>query len=600
LLAAAFFIYNAFAITLAERAREIGQLRALGMTRGQVLRLTLTEALVIALLGSALGLLLGAVLAQLMTTESGVATSNVPLDGILLSVGVGVVITLGTVFNLARRAGRVSPLTALNVSARNNEEGHTSRWPRWLAVVGFILFGLIQWATLTYLKDPPTVTTSFLLSLLPPFLLGLAILGLIPLLVSAALKVGARLSLAWPIPARLALYTLARQPGRATLTTLTLTIGLMLVVSLAGTMQGLLTSTIENFIPVFANYDFALGRATDSYEVGPPIPPALQADLDSLAVDTQLLRYGSIPTPNPEDGLFGISSPIPVYVGDLEFFTHTAMFRPVEGSWDEAARYFAAGPALAIPEIASHRLNLHPGDTISLDTYEGQVAFTVAVVSQAFIIPVETSVRYFHAYPTLWFFRARPGTDLVALRAHAGAIANAHQLLFVEDPHAFFSDFITTFFRGLLALFGSLTSISGIVAGLGIANTLSASVLERQRELGTLRAIGFTRGQVRGMVVIEAGMLGLMGATIGVLGGLAMSLASFQLTNASFATSGFAPLQSLPLPWTTALFALVAGPLIAMLAALWPANRAAQMSPVEAMRTEGEPSMRLQKRRRTR
>jgi len=587
LLAGAFFIYNAFAITLAERTREIGQLRALGMTRGQVLTQTLVEALLVALVGSALGLLLGFGLGRVMTAWAGVSSAGVPLDGIVLAVGAGVAVTVGTVFNLARRAGRVSPLMALNASAGLSDGERRSRWEGLGALICLMLFGLAQWAMLNYLRNPANVTIGFLISFLPPFLLGGAVLFALPLLVRAALRIGERLGARWGVTARLAISTLARQPGRATLTTITLTISLMLVVSLAGTTQELLAIFVENFLPVFADYDFALVRSLDSGAVLPPMSAALQADLDALAADAEVFHYGAIPNPDPEGGVFGMHAPNPVYVGDLGLYNRTSVFRAVEGSWEEAARYFAAGPALAIPEIASRRLNLHPGDSILLDTYEGQVSFTVAVVSQAFILTAEDGARYFHAYPSLLLFRARPDADPEALRARARDIARTYQILFQDDLDDFFTDIIATFFGALFALFGGLTSISGIVAGLGIANTLIASVLERQRELGTLRALGFTRGQVRGMVVIEAGLLGLIGASIGVLGGLAMSLASLQLISAQLALSGFAPPKGLPLPWGMAALALVAGPLIAMLAALWPADRAASVNPADAMRAEG-------------
>ncbi|MBI3242075.1 MAG: FtsX-like permease family protein [Chloroflexi bacterium] len=585
LLAGAFFIYNAFAITLAERTREIGQLRALGMTRGQVLRLTLTEALLVALAGSLVGLLLGFGLGAVIAQQAGAADVGVPLDGVLLAVGMGVGVTVGVVFNLARQAGRVSPLAALSATMGTSDTGRGSRWAGVGAVLCLILFGLAHWRMLNYWRDSTTAISWF--TFFPPLILGGAVLFALPLFTRAALWLGGRMSARWSASTRLALHTLARQPGRAALTTVTLTISLMLVIFLAGITQGIAASFVENYASVFAGYDFALGRTTNSNEVGPPLSPALQADVDTLAAKTEMLRYGSIPVADPNSYPFGVASPSPVYVGDPAFFNHARVFRAVEGSWDEAARYFAAGPAIAIPEIAARVYHLHPGDKLPIDTPEGKVSFTVAVVSNAFILTAEDGARYFHVHPTLFFFRIPPGAEAEAVRAQARTIATTHKLQFLDDLDSFISSFLDTFLGSILALFGGLTSISGIVAALGIANTLIASVLERQRELGTLRALGFTRGQVRGLVVIEAGLLGFIGSLIGVLGGLAMGVAAQQLLNAQFTTAGFVPPSGLPLPWGMAAFALVAGPALSVLVALWPADRAASVNPADAMRAEG-------------
>ena len=607
LLAGAFFIYNAFAITLTERRREIGQLRALGMTRGQVLTLTLTEALLVSLAGSLVGLLIGFALGSVIATQAGAANIGVPVDGILLAVGMGLFVTVGVVFNLAWQAGRVSPLAAMSAATEVAATPSRSRSPAaglarvgglrafvdavstargWLGILlCLILFAFMYWRMLNYWKDASTSMSWETFT--PPLILGGAVLFALPLFTRAMLWLGGRWSAKWGVSGRLALDNLARQPGRAALTTITLTISLMLVIFLTAITQGIAASAADNYTPLFATFDFGLIRATTSNEVGPPLAPALQADIDALAARTEMLRWGSIPVADPNSYPFGVSSPAPVYVGDLALYNRSRLFRAMEGSWAEAEKYFAAGPALAIPEVAARIYNVHPGDKLPIDTYEGQVDFTVAVVSNAFIFNVDDGIRYFHVHPTIFFFRIPAGADADSIRAQARDLAAKHKLQLLDDPNTFFSSVLDVFLGGILALFGGLTSISGIVAGLGIANTLIASVLERQRELGTLRALGFTRAQVRGLVVIEAGMLGFIGSLLGVLGGLGMGFAAQQLINAQFATVGFLPPNGLPLPWGVAVFALVAGPALSMLVALWPADRAASVNPADAMRAEG-------------
>jgi hypothetical protein len=138
----------------------------------------------------------------------------------------------------------------------------------------------------------------------------------------------------------------------------------------------------------------------------------------------------------------------------------------------------------------------------------------------------------------------------------------------------------------ILGLFAGLTALSGIIGGFGVVNTLLAAVLERQRELGMLRALGMSRRQVRAMLVAEAALVGLTGAAIGVLGGLALTLAYSGLIRTLLAeTAGYTPGTG-ALPWGMAGAALLAGPLVAVLAALYPAARAAAVAPAEAMRAD--------------
>ncbi len=583
LLVGAFFIYNAFAITLAERTREIGQLRALGMTRGQVLMLTLTEAALVSLAGSLVGLLIGWGLGSVIALQAGANNVGVPVDGILLAVGMGLFITVGVVFNLAWQAGRVSPLAAMSATTRNPARRGPSRWGAGGALVCLLLFAVMYQRMQNYWQTS-TASMSWE-TFIPPLVLGGAVLFALPLFTRAMLSLGARFR--WGVSGRLALDTLARQPGRAALTTVTLTISLMLVIFLTSITQGIAASAADNYTPLFADYDFGLIRSTTSNEVGPPLPPALQTDLDALAAQAEMFRWGSIPVADPNSYPFGVSSPAPVYVGDLALYNRVRLFRAMEGSWEEAEKYFAAGPAIAIPEVAARVYNVHPGDKLTIDTYEGPVDFTVAVVSNAFIFTKADGARYFHVHPTIFFFSIPPGADSDSIRAQARDLATKHKLQFLDEPNTFFSSFLDVFLGGILALFGGLTSISGIVAALGIANTLIASVLERQRELGTLRALGFTRAQVRGLVVTEAGLLGFIGSLLGVVGGLAMGYAAQQLINAQLATVGFESPSGLPLPWGVSVFALIAGPALSMLVALWPADRAANVNPADAMRAEG-------------
>lgn len=315
---------------------------------------------------------------------------------------------------------------------------------------------------------------------------------------------------------------------------------------------------------------------------------SLRADLDALSLEAEVLYLANIQLPGYGSGPaldngFALS---------LDIVRDSAAFRPREGSWAEAAAFFARGPALSLPEMAARRLGLHPGDTVEIDTLQGRALFRVAFVGGPLpMVTREAGERYFHSYPFLILVRVPPGGgDRSALEGRLQALAREHALALTADPSDEFTSVIDQMFDTILVLFAGLTSIAGLVAGLGMANTLIASVIERRREIGVLRAVGMTRRQVRGLVVWEAGLLGLTGALIGTLTGLALTLtlAFGSLIDAFGRAIGFGVifehLFQVPLPWAVVGAALIAGPAMAMLAGLCPAARAAVVDPAEAMR----------------
>jgi putative ABC transport system permease protein len=136
--------------------------------------------------------------------------------------------------------------------------------------------------------------------------------------------------------------------------------------------------------------------------------------------------------------------------------------------------------------------------------------------------------------------------------------------------------------RRVFELFDALAAVSVLIAGLGIVNTLTMSVLERVREIGVLRAAGMTRRQVWRMVVVEAGILGIVGAVLGSLAGLAAGIVLILLSGGPSA-AGLVEAGSLAVPWATIGLGSVFAIAIAMLAAYYPARLASGLSIVRAV-----------------
>jgi putative ABC transport system permease protein len=131
----------------------------------------------------------------------------------------------------------------------------------------------------------------------------------------------------------------------------------------------------------------------------------------------------------------------------------------------------------------------------------------------------------------------------------------------------------------VFGLFDALALIAVLVAALGIVNTLTMNVYERVREIGILRATGMTRPQVWRMIVVEAGVLGVVGAILGCVTGVLIGWALVALAGSEFRLS-FAP------DWRAILIAAAFGIAVAMLAAVWPARLAARVSIVRAVQYE--------------
>ncbi len=597
LLAGAFLVYNAFAITMSERRREIGQLRTLGMTRRQVLQQVLAEALLVALLGSVIGILLGLALGRGMAAVfvgilqgRPVPALSIPAGGVLLAVGAGIVVTLAVAWNLARRAGRTSPLEALR--ADNQQDYSGKRYARWGVVGALVMLALYFVASAAAARAMAEATHLDLVAVfVPPFFLAGVALAALPIGVNCILWLSGRICAHLGISPRLAVDNLGRQRGRAILTTATMAIGLMLVTTVAGITIFQKSFFRDNLLSIF-QADFVLVHPSSfgTFETRvslPSLPPhsrELQGDLDQLADEAEVFFVANIQVPGYGSGPLLDNG----WALTLGLMRDSPAFRPVEGSWAQAEEIFDQGPAISLPEIAARRLSLHPGDTVQIDTFRGRVPFKVAFVGGVLpLVTREVGEHYFHSYPFLILINARSESDRPILENRLRALARKHALAFTADIRDEFGDAIDTMFDTVLNLFTGLTSITGLVAGLAIVNTEIATVLERRREIGVLRALGMTRNQVRRLVAVEAGLLGLIGAMIGTLGGLGMSLAFGQAVSAFGQTIALGAVTQGQLPWAVAGAAIAAGPTTAVLAALYPAGRAAAVDPAEAMRTEG-------------
>ncbi len=171
--------------------------------------------------------------------------------------------------------------------------------------------------------------------------------------------------------------------------------------------------------------------------------------------------------------------------------------------------------------------------------------------------------------------RAAPGTDLGALRTGLQRAVDPYYVVEVQDREQFKGQQASQI-NGLLGILYGLLGLAIVIAVLGIVNTLALSVIERRREIGMLRIIGLLRGQLRRTIYLESLLIAVFGAVLGVAIGLTFG-ALFTHTLRS------AGLANIAIPWGQALVFVVVAAAVGVLAALWPASRAARTRPLDAI-----------------
>jgi putative ABC transport system permease protein len=247
-------------------------------------------------------------------------------------------------------------------------------------------------------------------------------------------------------------------------------------------------------------------------------------------------------------------------------------------AWSESGGAFATEPL-------ARRLRLREGDTVRVPTPSGTVAVTVRGIYRDYsddrgklVVPREAFARWWgedrvHSVALTW----GPGTDAEAVRRELGEGWRLSWLSHAELRRRVFEVFDQTF-----AVTQALRGVAVVVAVLGVSLALGILVLERTREIGILRATGASRGQIRRMEWIEAGVIGLAGSGIGILCGLGMSVLLIRVVNPAF----FGWTIDLEVPWAEVLAVPLWIVPVSMAAAAVPAFRAGRIPVAAAVRAE--------------
>ncbi|MEZ5340865.1 MAG: FtsX-like permease family protein [Acidimicrobiales bacterium] len=569
LFVSAFVITNTFAILVAQRSRELALLRAIGATRSQVLRSVLAESFVIGIVGSILGLVFGILLSYGLRAMLSAIGLELPGGGILLqtrtvvvSLLVGVVVTVLAAVLPAWRASRIAPIEALRQAAAEPWQRNRTRFLAGLLVLaigaGTLLYGLLI---------PKLVFAAIGAAILfiGVFILGPAIAkpvtGLISLPVAKFRGV----------TGTMARENTLRNPKRTARTASALTIGVALVAGVTVLTASTKTS-IENTIGESFVGDFVL----DSGSFGP------QSGLSPTVVDELAAVPGVDKAAGFQIGLGEID-------GKGDFF---AVFDPTVTFDFIDVGLIAGSPADLRPgsifllENKAEDLGLTIGDTVTAKfPSSGQLTLTVAGLYTEAAYPgnfiVNTTDYNVAGAERLYsqaFVQLKSGVTAAETKPALEAIAATYPNADLQDRETYIKEQGAQL-NQILGLFYVMLVMAIIIAAFGIMNTLRLSVLERTREIGLMRAVGMTRSQLRSTIRWESIITAVFGALLGVVLGLFLGY-SIVLALRDQGTIAFT------VPWLSLLIVVLLAALVGVLAAIWPARKAAAMNVLDAIATE--------------
>ncbi len=570
----AFLIFNTFSITVAQRQREFALLRALGASRRQIRLLVSGEALAVGLVGAVLGMLAGFVVAPGLRAMIKAFGADMPATAtvfagrtLIVSLIVGVVVTMLASFLPVRRATRVAPVEALRDAAAPPGRGAVARGPV-LAGVGFGVVGVVALLLGVLGVVDGDAGTAFAGG-------GAGLLFIAATLISPALVgplaalVGHPLQRIFGLPGRLARDNAARQPGRTAVTSGALMIGLALVVFATVFAAGL-RDTLRGDLEQVVTAPVVLQGSDGGFT---PLPRTVVADAAKApgASAAGGIKFGEL---RVGDRTVPVTAPDAVLLDDR-------LVRVDRSDADagqpagEPVRDPGPGRVYLTDDTASD-LRLTTGDRFEALGANGRTAplevvgiveGTAAAISGV-VMTERTAAEFGIVQP---FFVVVDG-EQPAVQA---ALARDYPAVDVLTKGEWI-DNQTAQVNQLLGLVYALLALSVVVALFGIVNTLTLSIQERVRELGLLRAVGATRKQVRRMVLLEAVITALLGAVLGAVLG-------FVLAAAVVATlEGFT--ISVPIGQIIGLVVLAA--LLGVVAAIRPARRAAKLNVLEAIADE--------------
>jgi putative ABC transport system permease protein len=555
-----FTIFNTFSITVGQRTRELALLRVIGASRRQVFRSVLAEAAVTGLASSVIGLGLGVLAAlglEALLRGFGTTLPTGPLvfepRTVVVGLAVGVGVTVIAAIRPARSAVRIPPVAALSDRQSDGDVSLRRRffWGASVALAGAVLLaiGLAKPAIALVGVGAAGIFTG--VAMLSPAIAR-------PL----SSLIGRPLARVLGEPGKLGRKNSMRSPRRTAQTASALMVGLALVAAISvfgASLSKSTTSSAEQAIS--ANL---IVSASGTGELSDSVAAKASA-VPGVAATTTVYR-SQFEVRNTLTTLTGVST------GHL---AGTLILRMSAGTSAALGR-----GELLIDSTTATSKHLSVGDMLPVTfARTGSSALRIGGIYQAnaLIGSYLVSAGFFTSH-----FSSQPPGALLLRTNSSSTVNDAVTSALAAYPNvqvqtrAQFEQAQTASVNQLLGLVYALLALAVLIALIGIVNTLMLSVFERTREIGLLRAVGMKRRQIRTMIRSEAVILAIFGAIIGITIGTGMGIALVSSLKQQGITNTVVPYSNL-------VIFLVIAALLGLIAASWPARRAARLDILSAI-----------------
>ncbi len=578
-----FLILNSFAMTIAQRIREIGMLRTMGAGRRQVTRSILTESLFLGVIGSVLGILLGLLLTRLliaMVESFGIPFNEVIYPGVafVLAVAIGLLATVVAAWQPARRAGRASPMEAVSEEPAADRPKLGRRAAAGVPLMLIGLGGAFLMVTSTDSSTPVLVAGigGVFALFTGAILVAPAFIPWLARAMAPMVRIGGR------IEGRVAVDNVIANTRRSAATASILMVGIAMVATF-GSVASSSLATVKKQIDAAFKSDFSV-QAIGSAQGGGPQPTI------SPAVAKKIANIDGVAVVSPERTLWLTSGykGKDTFVTAVDPATRSAVQTPefVGATTDEAFTGLAAG-GVTINQNYAAANDIEVEDTIELSGLAGRKQVTVvaldptqvqATVGLTMSLATARDVYGLNQDTAIGITLAK-GAGIERTRSEIESQLRQYPQLEVKSTAELKDDIERQQSQGL-SFFYALMFVAILIGLFGVMNTMFISVIERTREVGVLRAIGARRRQVRKIVRRESIILTVSGTVMGLVVGIVLGYVFVYGFNRSIDNSVYAPPVGIIV--TSAILSVIFG----VVAAGLPARRAARTNVVEAVSYE--------------
>ncbi|MEV4755027.1 FtsX-like permease family protein [Micromonospora sp. NPDC049559] len=566
-----FLILNTFSIIIAQRTRELALMRAVGASRRQIIGSVLLEAVAIGLVASALGLGAGIGVGALLAFAFGqlgggleLAGVGLPAAAVISAFAVGLLVTVIAATLPALRAARIPPVAALQDAA-------TPDRPLTRISVAGAVVGAAGGALLTLGLSGRTGDSTLWTILGGVLVAFIGVALLTPLISRPVVALLGRL-FSWSVPGKLGRLNSGRNPRRTAITAAALMVGIALVTGVT-----VILDSAKSSLAAQAEETLHAQLVISGAQTGPRLPSFDPAVLD---------RAAALPGMAAVAGVYNDQAMVNGERSYLNATTDLSALGAIYGATATAGTLHRLAPdQIAISDETAAKRGLALGAKVTVQLSRGEPhTYTVSALYPqdalpgSYLLPREATTDFANPQPFLGLLQLRDGVPVGQVQPQVEALLADSPEVSVADRAAYI-DQQSGQFDTLLRMIQMLLALAILIAVLGIVNTLALSVLERTRELGLLRAIGLRRAQTMRMITVEAVVISVFGALLGVVVGAGLGTAVVHALESDGITE-------LTLPWSQMGLFVGLAAVIGVIAAVLPSIRAARIDVLAAIAHE--------------